>query len=50
MMPQREDREALQRAAGEHVEHAQNAALLLAEQVAQFYGSIPGTGMCAPIR
>jgi hypothetical protein len=48
--PQREHREARQRTTREHVEQAQDAALLALEELLQLGGSMPGTGICAPMR
>ena len=46
-----EDRQALQRAAGEHVDHAQDGAGLVVEELRpRAAGSMPGTGMNVPMR
>ena len=51
MMPSAKIDEARQRAAREHVEQAQDAALLALEQLRRAAsGLMPGTGMCAPMR
>ena len=48
---EREDREARQRPAREHVEHVQDAAALrLRKSSASCAGSMPGTGIWAPMR
>jgi len=41
---QRKDGHAEQRAAGEHVEHAENAPCMLLENVSKGFGSMPGMG------
>jgi hypothetical protein len=50
MMPSANTVNRDKRAAREHVEQAQNAALLALEQLLELGGSMPGTGMCAPMR
>jgi hypothetical protein len=42
---EREDRHALDGTAGEHVEHANDTGLSLAEGLREGFGLIPGSGM-----
>jgi hypothetical protein len=45
-----EDRQALQRAAREHVDHAENGVRLIVEVARHASGLMPGTGMKVPMR